>query len=470
MPEPLFDWQIDDLAFYMKNERCVNLSDPGSAKTPTVCVYLEWLWNKKKCKSIWTMPKSLMRKNRDELLRFTNFTKADIAIVDGTPAVREEIMNRPAKVFIMGFKRFSDDWKKIRTLHPEIDMVAIDEVHMGFKSHNSQRTKELFVAMRSIKHFLPMSGSLIDGRLDSAYPTIHIIEPRYYTNHWSFMAQHAISDEYGRVIMWSNHEKLGRIFKRHGIRRTFESVWKDAQKPVIITERVEMSEKQRKIYNEFEEKAILELEDGYLEGFNPAVNAIRCRQIMAHPETFKLLKEGEITGKDEALQVHLEDHINKKEPILIYAALVPEQERIAKICTDAGFKVGLMNGATSAPDRSDIDEKFRSGEIDCIVGSPQVAAVGFNWGHIDHVVFTSLNYQNVDFVQAYRRAIRGARKKPLRVTVLEYADSIDQRIFQIVNKKSLDLAKVDSSYDVLTLGSQKEDSILDKVIDARKAK
>lgn len=444
--------QIEDLSFYMKNERCANLSDPGTGKTPSVCVYIYYLSSRKDKKSFWVMPKSLLAKNKMELLRFTEFTEDQIIIVDGTPKQREAQMSDPrGKVFLMGFKRFSDDWETLLKYHPELDAVIVDEIHMGFKSDKSTRTKELFKAMRKMRHFLAMSGTLIDGRLDSAYPTIKIIEPRYYTNHNSFIAQHALVDEYGQIFEWVNHAKIGRIFKRHCVRRSFESVHGKVKK-VIECQPCEMSKAQRAAYDEFEAMAILELEDGFIEGGNPAVAAIRCRQILAHPETFGLLPKGEMSGKDEALLVHLEDHKNNKQPLVIFSVLQPEQERIYKLCKDMGFRVGLINGNVSAKDRAKIDEQFQNGELDIVVGSPATAAVGFNWSHVNHIIFASLDYLNSNFVQAIQRAIRGTRKIPLRVTVLEYLNSIEQRIFQIVNKKSKDLNKVDDTYETLDLG------------------
>lgn len=452
MAETLRPDQIEDLAFLIANKRCGVLNDPGTGKTPTVDMFCEYLWQYEQKKVLFPQPKSLLKKNKRELLRFTNFEEDEIIIVDGTPKQRAALIASPrGKVFLMGFKRFADDWRLIKEHHPEIDAVIVDEIHMGFKSHDSQRTKQLFMAMREIERFVAMSGTLIDGRLDSCYPTIKIIEPRYYTNHRSFLAQHALTDEFGRVIEWINHAKLGRIFQRHCIRRTFESIFGKVDK-VIQTELCEMHPKQREKYDEFESTAVLELEDKFLDGTNPAVAAIRCRQIMAHPHTMGLLEPDEQTGKDARLEVHLEDHLNKGTPVLIYATLVPEQERIALMCAKMGFNVGLMNGNVSSKERGQVDEDFQSGKLNCVVGSPPTAAVGYNWQHVDHVIFASLDYQNSNFDQAYKRCVRGKRDKPLWITVLEYEDSIDQRIFEIVNKKSQDAAKVDSTYETLDLG------------------
>jgi uncharacterized FAD-dependent dehydrogenase len=79
-------------------------------------------------------------------------------------------------------------------------------------------------------------------------------------------------------------------------------------------------------------------------------------------------------------------------------------------------------------------------------------SVGFNWGFLRKIVFASIDYQDSNFIQAYRRGVRGKRDTPLLVYVLEYRKSIEQRIFQIVNRKSLDAQKITSHKKVLTLG------------------
>lgn len=452
MPLELRPDQIQDLAFYISNPRCFNLSDPGSGKTPPTCVYIEYLWTHENTKTFWAMPKSLLYKNKQELLRFTNLKEHEIVIIEGDAKKRlNQMASKSAKVWLMGFKRWADDWEKMMEMHPELNALIVDEWHMGgFKNPQSNRSQALFKAMRRLKYFLPLSGTLIAGRLDSCYTAIKIVEPRYYANHFSFMAQHALQDEYGTIIAWINHDKLGRIFLRHGIRKTFESVYGKEAK-VIQKEVVPMDEKVRKAYKEFEEKALLELEDKFLDGMNPAVNAMRCRQIMGHPHTMNLLKPGELTGKDERLEILIEDHINSGTPVIIFASLKPEQQRIAELCTKWGMKVGLINSDVSPKKRGEIDEAFRNGNLNCIVGSPATAAVGFNWGHVDHVIFASIDYDNTNFVQAYRRCIRDKRNKPLLITVLEYEESIDQRIFSIVDKKSRDLSKVDQTYEKLSL-------------------
>ncbi|KGM36096.1 hypothetical protein P409_00145 [Inquilinus limosus MP06] len=409
---------------------------------------------------MWPQPKSLLEKNYWELLKFSEFEPDDIVIFDGNPKQRAELMAKPYKVWLMGFTRFADDWANLMAAHPGFDCVAVDEFHMGFGGWKSKRTQQLVTACRRMKHFLPMTGTLVDGRLDSVYPAVHIIEPLYYASYEAFLYQHEVKDWNGKRIGWTGHEKISAILGRHCIRRTFEMVY-GKQEVVTHVERVAMSPKQRELYKEMEKNALIELEDAFLEAGFPGTHVIRLRQLMEHPEAMPHpvtgdpvdLMNGEVNGKDERLLIHLTDHWNSGKPLIIFGSLVKSLERMAKLAESVGLRTGLIHGGVSAAKRAVIDEQFRNGELDVVVCSPATAAVGFNWGHVDHIIFASIDYKDTNYVQARGRAIRGKREKPLRVTVLEYEKSIDQRIFQIVEQKSKDAKLVDPTREQLQLAS-----------------
>lgn len=415
------------------------------------------------------MPKSLLKKNKDELIRFTDFEDKDIAIVDGTPKQRDKLMQSDAKVFLFGFKMFSKSWEQLRTYHPDVNVVAVDEWHMGFGGNSSAQTESLYACMRKVKYFTAMTGTMVNGKLTTVYPFIHILEPRYYGTEAAFKNYHGVQDMEGNIVAWQNHEKISRIFAHHCIRRTFTEVY-GAEAKVVTVERVQMGEKQRAMYDEFEKNAILELEDSFLDGNLPGVHVIRCRQIMGHPDHIpNPARPGEfvrltddVTGKDERFIIHLVDHINAGTPLVTFASMVPEVERIAGIVEQAGRRVGMIHGGVSIKERNRIDEAFRAGELDDIVGSPGTAAMGYNWQYwgtsgqeVGHVIFASMDYRDTSYLQAYRRMMRDVRKSPLWISILEYEKSIDQRIFEIVRRKSEDANKVDPSREILDFQAKK---------------
>lgn len=453
MAQPeLRDYQVADLAFYMATPRCGNFSDPGTGKTPSVCVYAWWLWTAKQVRTIWTMPKSLLKKNLDELLVFTEFRPEDVIVVDGTPKQRQKQMEANAKVFLMGFDCFARNWPALVELHPDIDCLIGDEWHLGFKTDGSKRTASLYEFMERTTRMVAMTGTIIDGRLDAAYPFIHLASPGSYSGGWfGFKMAHAIENDYGQVVAWRNPERVGNIFRKTSIRHTFEEAYGPEAK-VLVHELCQMHPKQREAYDEFEEEALLELEESWLDGSLPGVNLIRCRQLMEHPQEFgEPLDKIKLTGKEERILIHLENHKNTGKPLIIFGALRPSLERIADICRGQRFRVGVIHGGVSKSKRDAVDLDFRNGDLDIVVASPATAGVGFNWGHVDHIIFASLDYMDSSFVQAYRRAIRGKRETPCLITVLEYEDSADQKIFAIVEKKSAMANAVDSTKERIKL-------------------
>lgn len=473
--------QVGDLSFGIAHERWLNLSDPGTGKTPTTCVWLYYQWVELQRKSIWSQPKSLLYKNREEVLRFTEFAPEDVVVLEhdhleakpyeqkglangkrykrfknyphywhrlAKGEVIDLIAESQAKVILCGFRFMTRFWERI-IAKGQFGALAIDEAHMGYGSAGSQNTNAMYGVLRHCPAMCAMTGTLLNGRLDSVFPLIHAIEPRYYGSYAGFRQQHVkFEDEYGRVLAWKNEEKVGAILLAHSVRHTFEEVY--GKEPVIFQQdRVEMSESMRESYDLFHDQAMLELEDGFLDGSLPGVATIRARQIMQHPETMGLCK-GELTTKDERLLIHLEDAVQRGEQLLVFAIYQPEQERLVALLEAQGRRVGLFNANTPMHVRVELDQKFRAGLIDDIVGSPATMGVGWNWEHVAHVIYMDLDYTDVTFLQAYRRASRGTRTTPLRVTVMEYFDSLDQRVQAIVTAKSITANKVDPTRPILT--------------------
>jgi len=466
--------QIADLAVYIRDRKVLNLSDPGTGKTPAVCVMQYFRWNEEKKGTVWVMPKSLLRKNKRELHRFTQFADEDVVVVDGTPSQVKMQLASGAAVFLMGPRRFALSYKQLPKYVTAID---IDEFHMGFKSATSQQTQALFniFDVGGYTDFIAMTGSIINGRLNSVYPAVHVVEPRYYASASDFDNYHGIRDWDNKIIGWGNHDKISKIFHRHGIRRTFAQVHGE-QEVIFMPEMAKMIPTQRRMYDKFHNEAILELERFFLDGTQPGVAFIRSRQLMEHPNHFPDLTTpgefvdvmpDEVPMKEELLDIHLEHHASTGKPLIIFSSMRPQQVRIEAMLKHHKFAYGVINGDTPDKERDRVDVAFQEGRITVILCSPPCAAVGYNWQfcgdqEVDHVIFMTLGYLDTEVSQAYKRAIRGKRKSPLLVTIMEYEDSVDQHVIGIIYRKSVDAHKVDPTYKILQLsGFEKDYSIKD---------
>lgn len=440
--------QEESLVKFIQHEKFLDGSKPGTGKTPSACVFTRYIVEEG-YKVVWVHGlRSILKKNYNELIQHGEFTPEDLAIVDTTPAKRAQLFaNDRTKVFLMGADCFANNWQQLVAAQPSVRGLIYDEIHMACGNPQTKRSKAVLGSSKHFRFFLGMSGSFIDGKLSSVYVPLKVVAPLVYPTYNIFLSQHGLLDDYGNVVMWFNHDKLKARLDKHWVCYSFEEVYGKASADIIRREVVTMSDSMRKSYAEMEAMAMTELDNmETLTSANEGVNLIRCRQIMSCPEHLGLTVEN---LKDESLLAHLTDALTSQKKVMVLAAYVPEQERIYKLATDAGLRFGLMNGNVPNAKRIEIDEKLQRGELDGVVGSPQVMAVGFNWEFIDHVIFNSLTYKDTDFIQAIRRANRGTRKYPLRVTVLEYEKSLEDKIWWMIHRKSLEAHRVDPSYPVI---------------------
>lgn len=354
-------------------------------------------------------------------------------------------IHKEAKVFLCTFAFARAHWEHLFATIDNLKCFNVDEHHLGYKRPESQQTESFFHIQKRVDYSIMMTGSLLDGPLDSVFSAIHAIEPRYYGSYVGFLSQHAdFVDDYGNVQTWRNTEKVKQILARHSAQITFKEAYGD-EPMVHIHEYVQVGPKCREEYDTFHEQAMLELQDGrILDGSLPGPATIRARQILSHPETYGIAA-GEETGKDQRIRIFA----SEGQTMLLFSSLIPEQERLVRLLRDEGLRVGLINAEVSRPQRNMIDQQFKNGLLDAVVASAATAGIGYDWPFLDHCIYVSPDYQDVNFIQGYRRGIRGQRDVPLRVTTLEYEDTIEGRQYQIISQKSELANSVDPSRPIL---------------------
>lgn len=434
----LRDYQLERLQYHLKNDRSLELLPMGRGKTPIACVYARIQWDLFKEKSVWVMPVALLSKNKDEIMKWCEFSDEEVALLNVPKNKRMKIYaDQNVKAFMMSGDTYAREW---RELPSDVNVVIIDEFHQNFGSHTSMRTQQFYVSSRRFKKIKIMTGTLIAGKYSSAYPAIAVIEPRYYLNYNNFLAYHGVFNNFNQIVAWRNPDKLREILSRHssGLNDPFagRKNWTE-----IIFEKCNFDEKQKMAYKEMEEEALLELEDKFIDARDSGgVKQIRCRQILSCPESIEL-KVGFI-GKDDMLKVHLLNAKEENERLVIFSVFNAEQNRIKRLCLDIGVRAEIMNGDVPSSKRAEIDRKFQNKEIDVIIGSPKIASIGFNWEFIKEIIFTSMSYDNSEFSQAMGRGDRGSRTRPLLVYILTYDTKVEKRIMTILYRKSDELKKI----------------------------
>ncbi len=433
---------MNALVAFIKNKRFIDGSDAGTGKTYSAALYTQWAIETYKLPVIWVQPKSLITKNKDEIIRFTDIKADQIVIVEGDKLRRDRCLNPGKDVYLMTADTLKIHLPKVTELLS--CLIIVDEVHLLYGQPNSQRTQALFAIMNRTERFLAMSGTMVAGKYITLYPTIKIVEPRYYFNIDHFKQVHCIVDYYGNVLGYKEGERLKEMLAKHSVRTSFEEAYGKEAK-VIIRERIELSSEQLKVYERLEKEALIELEDSFINADLPGPRAIRARQILACPEIFDPKCPA---NRDEHLSIHFEE----PGPVVIFSTFTGEQERTLKLAFKTGRRAAVMNGSTSAKERARISQDYIDDRLDTLIVSPAVGGVGFNWGRTERMYFLSMSYQDSDFIQNYRRAIRGERKEALLIYLMTYKCAVEERVLAIIERKSREAYVVDPTREVFKFG------------------
>ena len=424
-------YQAQHCAFHITHRASLNYSACATGKTYTMAWLAEYYWKTEQCKTVLINPISLSVKNKDEIVRFTDFAEDEVQIVSGTPAKRAvQWKNTKAKVFIVGPDLFGKEWEQML---PDVKSILVDESHLAYSGHKSARTQAFYMAQKKANHITFFTATPIgSGKASSIYYAFCCCAPLVFANFKRFMNYFAIYNSLGYIIGWRHMDVLGEQLKKFSVGISFKEAFKNAAENIVSFETCDFGDSDiEEKYRSMEDDALMELDDRYVEANSGGVKLLRCRQLMECPEVFGL--EPKIRAKDELLKSHLQHILDGSEKqILVYSAFVAEQERIVRICAEMGLQAGLINGSVVGAARASVAKKFESGEFQVLVASPATMAIGFNFEFVSSVVFVSADYDNSAFHQACFRGNRGTRSTPLPIYILVVNCKVEKKFWKKV--------------------------------------
>ena len=409
---------------------------------------------------IWIQPASLLNKNKEELLMWNSFLKeSDVKIVQGTALNKDKIIDDVnTSIWLMTAEAYAKYASKLHIKYPDIIQIVCDEPHIYYRGWKSKRTQSFVQKTPDYVRINFMTATPTPrGKLTSAYIYCHMIQKSYYQSYDFFLIRHAILDDYGSPTEWINHDVLQKFLLNYSICWTAKDMYGDVDE-VILRDVLPMEASVSSVYRTFEQAGIAEIKDIVLEAKTGGTNSLRVRQMLAHPNRINLPIEWDSKGTPikyqdvclfEGITPKIEkilEYAEEGNPFIVFGTFTAEIEAIAEALRSKKYRVGVINGEVSQQRRNKLDQEFRAGNLDVLVCSAATAAFGFNWGHVNIVIFHSLNYGDDEFLQAVARAKRGIRSELLRIICLEYENSADQYVMWAVhyNSKSSHAANPDN--------------------------
>lgn len=270
------------------------------------------------------------------------------------------------------------------------DLVILDEAHKC-KNVDAGRTKAVLKLKPA--NIIGLTGTPVLNRPLELWPILHLISPDTFTSYTAF--ENRYTD--GRYGVRNAHE-LRTLLKPYMIRRVKKDVMKELPPIVRTTQFMELTEKQREIYNKFLNSILVDLETGEEQGVinHILVKILRLKQFLSRLKADKVAD----FALDTYDQSDPEDQYRK---ILIFSQFIPIVLRIDRMLGEESL---FITGEHHKPEeRQLIVDQFQTDDkIHFLVCSTHAASEALNITAAGHVVFADFMWTPASHQQAEGRA------------------------------------------------------------------
>lgn len=341
-----------------------------------------------------------------------------------------------------------------------VDHIIIDECH-AIKNKGTQKFKDV---QKLIKQFpnariTLLSGTPIKNRVTDLYALLNIAEHPLGKNFMEFKRRYAKGRQ--KITGVKNVEDLRLKISNFIVRKKSEE---ELDLPELMIKRYYFSmndestnkynDLMEEIYNnevqtaEYEREIVL-LKDAIKNGSIPPEEIrganLELKKLITLQKKGNMSKKGNIMTLNRICSeskikdiVKLVKEYNKQgDKVIVFSFFKTVLE---KLHDEFGNKAVLIDGSVTAIKRRDSINKFKKKEeVSVFLGQSIAAGIGINLVNANIVLFCDLPFTPDLLEQPYKRAHRQGQTKDVQVIYAMIPDSIDDRLYRLIEGKSNDI-------------------------------
>ena len=392
---------------------------------------------KEKLPSIVIAPSSLTLNWKNEIQKFAPTLE--------TIVINESLEQRKKK--IKDIKKYDliitsyDLLKRDLELYEKEDITfkyAIADEAQYIKNSNTQNAK----ALKSIKAETryALTGTPIENSLAELWSIFDYIMPGYLFKYKKFKQLYEVpivkdNDMYSM-------KKLKMLIEPFILRRTKKEVLTELPEKTITILNNEMEDEQQKIYLSYlakaKQEAMQEIEINGVEKSHIKILALltRLRQICCHPSLFLEDYNQDSSKLKQCIEI-IKDGIEAGHKILLFSGYTSMFDIIEKELLKEDINYYKLTGKTNVNERIELVEDFNQNEnVKVFLISLKAGGTGLNLTGADMVIhydpWWNISAEN----QATDRAYRIGQKNNVQVYKLITKNSIEEKIYELQEKKS----------------------------------
>lgn len=442
------DYQVSGVRWLARHGSCILGDQPGLGKT-LQCLTLAAIEFKRgdARRALVVAPPGLLANWQEEIARFTHFSSV---VLVGTPKKRAKLLEDfEADFLLVGYDQVVAHHEALSAMG--FDIVFVDEAQF-VKNRDTARSKAL-LKLTGYKRIIPITGSPILNHPEDLWMLLHLIDPAGWPSYWAFFNRYIVTQTFmmerkgktravratvGVKNEAELHEKLSSVM----LRRLKADVLKDLKEPQLVRVWVDLTDRQRKLYDEVKEENRLTTpgDPTPLEIENAFVKFLRLKEIVGSAGTVE--GHPDESSKLDELVSRVQELIDSGESVVIFTQFRSILGFIEDRLSREGIAVWVLHGGVPKLERvpriSEWAESARTGKPGVMLAMYQVGGVGLNMTACntillpDRLYVPELNKQAVDRVNR----IGVDTTKPVQVVEFLARRTIDQRLDQILDRKS----------------------------------
>ncbi len=316
--------------------------------------------------------------------------------------------------------------------------IICDEIHLAGILNRTTGTYKSLARARSRALFL-LSGTPVRKGPQDLFGPFSLINPYRFNSYYDFVGAYCIriKDAFGYSIepRPSNPEEFRKLVAQYLIRRKKSKVLKDLPPKQRQAVPLVMTSAQSALYRKLEKDMYVEISDSKLVAApNAATSCLRQRQLLVTPQ---ILGSSESGAALEALVEMAEAEFEAGRSIAICTPFVPAIAFIQKRLEKLTKAIYVIHGKIKEP-ADDIAQRFQKDEAKrkAIIYSIKSGA-SFDAYGASTVFFVGCEWSSLDNLQAEDRVHRFGQTEPVTIYYLLYEDTVDDRIIELLDSKTV---------------------------------
>lgn len=401
-------------------------------------VIVDYVQNSKERRaSIVVSPSSLTLNWQNEASKFASDLKT--IVIKGTLNERKRLIEKIDNydLVITSYDLLKRDIELYEKKDYHFRYIIADEAQY-LKNSNTQNAKSIKKIKSDTKYAL--TGTPIENSLAELWSIFDFIMPGYLFSYRKFKNMYETP-----IIKGEDAEtmrKLRMLIEPFVLRRNKKEVLKELPDKTVTVLNNEMCEEQKNLYINYLAQAKQEVaEKVKLNGYENSKMQIlaaltRLRQICCHPSLFiSGYKDG--SSKLEQCMEIIKEATKGEHKILLFSGYTSMFEIIEKELKNENINYLKLTGSTKVDERIKmVDEFNKNPEIQVFLISLKAGGTGLNLTGADMVIhydpWWNLSTEN----QATDRAYRIGQKNNVQVYKLITKNSIEEKIYELQEKKS----------------------------------